>query len=264
MDNNGWSGKPGVPLNPERDGWHWIQHYNDDPITYEWCATYNEWFLGPNEDYGEGWQKAEYVGINYKYLGPCLTPAEVDARVSEVMKWRTAIYDALIEWHDPPRDDETPKAALRRLVHTEILAALDPAVSRLAADLVAQAQRDALEEAAQWHDEQRESSERGLEYSSLVGIPIANATDLRSSAKTHEWCAAAIRALSDTPSGMVLVPLEPTSAMIQACLQAALDFMAKTKTTEVHPRQTYPSPSENARRCWRAMVQAAGKGEGDE
>jgi hypothetical protein len=64
-------------------------------------------------------------------------------------QWRTAIYDALTEWHDPPRDGETPKAALRRLVHTEILAALDPAVSRPAADLVAKARRDALEEAAQ-------------------------------------------------------------------------------------------------------------------
>jgi hypothetical protein len=63
-------------------------------------------------------------------------------------QWRTAIYDALTEWHDPPRDGETPKAALRRLVHTEILAALDPAVSRPAADLVTQAKRDALEEAA--------------------------------------------------------------------------------------------------------------------
>ncbi len=57
---------------------------------------------------------------------------------------------------------------------------------------------------------------------------------------------------------MVLVPREPTPAMIKACLQAALDFMAETKTTEVHPGQTYPSPSENARRCWRAMVKAAG------
>jgi hypothetical protein len=63
--------------------------------------------------------------------------------------------------------------------------------------MIQQAKRDALEEAAQWHDEQRESSERGLEYSSLVGVPIANATDLRSSAKTHEWCAAAIRALGE-------------------------------------------------------------------
>jgi len=57
------------------------------------------------------------------------------------------------------------------------------------------ARRDALEEAARWHDEQRKSNERGLEYSSLVGIPVSNAADLRSSAKTHEWCASTIRAL---------------------------------------------------------------------
>jgi len=63
-------------------------------------------------------------------------------------QWRTAIYDALMEWHDPPRAGETPKAALRRLVHIEILAVLDPAVSRPAADLVAKARRDAMEEAA--------------------------------------------------------------------------------------------------------------------
>lgn len=75
---------------------------------------------------------------------------------------------------------------------------------------------------------------------------------------------AAIRALSDTPPDMVLVPREPTNAMIKACLEAALDFMAETKTTDVHPGQTYPSPGENARRCWRAMVKAARKGEGDE
>jgi hypothetical protein len=96
------------------------------------------------------------------------------------------------------------------------------------------------------------------------GIPHDWQQAWETCAETAENIAAAIRALSDAPSGMVLVPLEPTSAMIQACLQAALDFMAETKTTEVHPGQTYPSASENARRCWRAMVQAAGKGEGDE
>jgi hypothetical protein len=73
---------------------------------------------------------------------------ERDAQANDALKWRTAIYDALMEWHDPPRAGETPKAALRRLVHIEILAVLDPAVSRPAADLVAKARRDALEEAA--------------------------------------------------------------------------------------------------------------------
>ena len=59
-------------------------------------------------------------------------------------------------------------------------------------------------------------------------------------------------------------PEWPIEAMIKSCLQAALDFMAETKTTEVHPGQTYPSPRENARRCWRAMVKAAEKGEAND
>lgn len=62
--------------------------------------------------------------------------------------WRTAIYDALTEWHDPPRDGETPKAALRRLIKYDVNAALDPAVSQAAADLVATARRKGMEAAA--------------------------------------------------------------------------------------------------------------------
>jgi hypothetical protein len=79
-DNNGWTGKPGVPLNPER--------------------------------------------------------------------WRGAINGALTNWLSPIEDHETPADALQRLIRLEVMAALDPAVSRPAADLVAKARRDALEEAA--------------------------------------------------------------------------------------------------------------------
>jgi hypothetical protein len=80
MDNNGWPGKPGVPLNPER--------------------------------------------------------------------WRGAINDALTNWLSPIEDHETPADALQRLIRLEVMAALDPKASQAAADLVAQARRDALEEAA--------------------------------------------------------------------------------------------------------------------
>jgi hypothetical protein len=80
-DNNGWPGKPGVPLNPER--------------------------------------------------------------------WRGAINDALTNWLSPIEDHETPTDALQRLIRLEVMAALDPKVSQSAADLVAKARRDALEEAAQ-------------------------------------------------------------------------------------------------------------------
>jgi hypothetical protein len=59
--------------------------------------------------------------------------------------WHTAVYNALTEWHDPPRDDEAPKDALRRLIQYEITAALDPAVSQSAPDLVATARREGME-----------------------------------------------------------------------------------------------------------------------
>lgn len=58
--------------------------------------------------------------------------------------WRRAVYNALTEWHDPPHNDETPKDALRRLIQYEITAALDPAVSQAAADLVATARREGM------------------------------------------------------------------------------------------------------------------------
>jgi len=61
---------------------------------------------------------------------------------------------------------------------------------------------------------------------------------------------AAIRALSDTPPSMVLVPREPTSAMIQAGGYALQEHAAMTM--------------DAARIAWGAMVKAAGKGEGDE
>jgi hypothetical protein len=150
-NNNGWPDKPGVPLNPERDGWHWLVcPLKHDVFPRFWraageaqnCRWTAKWLYSRND-----WNPKKCT-----YLGPALTPAELESRFSEAMKWRTAIYDALTEWHDPPRDDETPKAALRRLVHTEILAVLDPAVSRPAADLVAKARRDALEEAAEEMD----------------------------------------------------------------------------------------------------------------
>ena len=143
MSDNNWPdpARPGVPLNPGREGWHWVQRADKGFVpspriilwTDDWTSGQFSWdAIGYSDD-------ERKLGRDFRYLGPALTPAEVEARVQ-------------------------------------------------------QARRDALEEAAQWHDEQRESSERGLEYSSLVGIPIANATDLRSSAKTHDWLAEAVLA----------------------------------------------------------------------
>jgi hypothetical protein len=85
MENNGWTGKPGVPLNPERDGWHWVQEPGQDQECALWRAKP---FLGAGRGCWEtkgtedAWEPREVS--NWHYLGPCLTPAEVEARIAEL------------------------------------------------------------------------------------------------------------------------------------------------------------------------------------
>ena len=138
--------------------------------------------------------------------------AEVDARVKDALKWRDAINAALTNWLSPIEDHETPADALQRLIRLEVMAALDPAVSQSAADLVAAARKEwlaelnhdtdalmeaardsALEEAARWHDEQvRVWMEKGREVSALDSQSGLN---LLAKAAEHRKHAAAIRAL---------------------------------------------------------------------
>ena len=70
---------PGVPANPERDGWHWVRHHlsppEDLPLVRYWDAAEHDW--------PEYFEKSEtYVATRYRYLGPCLTPAEVAAQIA--------------------------------------------------------------------------------------------------------------------------------------------------------------------------------------
>lgn len=60
---------------------------------------------------------------------------------------------------------------------------------------------DAIEAAAKYHDEIFKHDSQGIEYSTLVGIPISNLSDLEESCRKAEMDAAAIRALKkgDTP-----------------------------------------------------------------
>ena len=66
--------RPGVPLNPERDGWHWLHHPEDiRPIATPWVAEIHAWSSGAAHS------PQGVVDLGYTYLGPCLTPAEVAA-----------------------------------------------------------------------------------------------------------------------------------------------------------------------------------------
>ena len=108
--------------------------------------------------------------------------------------WRTAIYDAPTEWHDPPRDSETPKDALRRLIQHEIIAALDPSVSQSAADLVATARREGVEDAAtrleelhknhKYNRKTGEGSEHDVGYYRAIAEGVAHI--LRAAAKDRQ------------------------------------------------------------------------------
>jgi len=74
---NNWPdpAKPGVPLNPERDGWHWLHHPEDlRAFPCVWDASIAAWCSG------EAHSPRGIVELRYQYLGPCLTPAEVAAR----------------------------------------------------------------------------------------------------------------------------------------------------------------------------------------
>ena len=72
--NNGWPGKPGVPLNPEKDGWHWVglgfSVRKPTPCPVLWRPRMG--WTSPLQKRGPD----DYI-YPEAYLGPCLTPDEV-------------------------------------------------------------------------------------------------------------------------------------------------------------------------------------------
>jgi len=85
-DNNGWPdpARPGVPLNPERDGWHWLEWM-------DYCGTKPTGIIDQFKWERDGyWDRTTHRSARYwacwRYLGPCLTPAEVDARFKEARR----------------------------------------------------------------------------------------------------------------------------------------------------------------------------------
>ena len=65
--------RPGVPLNPERDGWHFLIDPFGDLFVREWSAGAECWY----EDYSPNKRPTKW-----RYLGPALARAEVAAAVA--------------------------------------------------------------------------------------------------------------------------------------------------------------------------------------
>jgi hypothetical protein len=76
--------KPGVPLNPERDGWHEIGvRYESGtvvPHMIQWFAPkpnrFSGWFIGILGMTSFSKQVPAEGFADFEYRGPCLTPAE--------------------------------------------------------------------------------------------------------------------------------------------------------------------------------------------
>jgi hypothetical protein len=85
MSDNGWPGKPGVPMNPERDGWHWFMC----PLKHD---VFPRFWRAAGEAHNYKWdgkwlnRRNEWSSKYCTYLGPTLTRAEVEARVKEARR----------------------------------------------------------------------------------------------------------------------------------------------------------------------------------
>ena len=117
--NNGWPDKPGVPMNPEKDGSHWI--YSEvGRVPALWNAKTCCWQMIGNDELIEPGELAEW---GWRYLSPCLTPAEVAALQKRADQ--SALGYAR----------EARKADLFKFMHKRDVAALQARIAELEAAL---------------------------------------------------------------------------------------------------------------------------------
>lgn len=66
--------RPGVPMFPERDGWHWIHTGNGSgPRPFYWCSKAQGYFTSP-EVWAHRWK---YTKV-WEYHGPVFTPTQIN------------------------------------------------------------------------------------------------------------------------------------------------------------------------------------------
>lgn len=115
----------GVPENPERDGWHWLRDHEASfctPVEWRhpggWVA--NNIPMLPHE-------VQTFVIDCCEYLGPCLTPAEVQAREAAV--YRAGQEDMRERAAETARCVPIPEDACANEAHGRLSAALHAAIA---------------------------------------------------------------------------------------------------------------------------------------
>jgi hypothetical protein len=106
----GWpdAARPGYPLNPERDGWHWLLWADETtrPCPRLWSASQNGWVVWSTGGIAFPSEAIIYCQI---YIGPCHTPAEVEARIEAARREGAAKErEAIAQMHDIWADRHHP------------------------------------------------------------------------------------------------------------------------------------------------------------
>jgi hypothetical protein len=133
---NGWPdpARPGVPLHPERDGAHWIVR-DGRIVPARWTAGNEAWRPADKCTPFAGYSAHGPTVARWRYLGPCLTPAEVAAALAaQAMATQEQIAQVFA-------DNEMTATA------DEIRALPLPSTSALDA-MLAEAKREGMREAA--------------------------------------------------------------------------------------------------------------------
>jgi hypothetical protein len=140
-DNNGWTDKPGVPLNPAEPGFHWVESCDGTATVVFWRGhggdTHHENGDLKELDLWSGYPM--WIAKEWGYLGPCLTLAEVDARIA------TARKDALEEAARLARHYATI-VPMHGSLKCDIYEAAGQAATEIAASIDALAEKELLSE----------------------------------------------------------------------------------------------------------------------
>jgi hypothetical protein len=72
--------RPGVPLNPERDGWHWLIFSNGERVCCWWHSAANGWNSSDDPSGACDYYLPEQAAQDHVGCEPCLLPSEVAAR----------------------------------------------------------------------------------------------------------------------------------------------------------------------------------------
>jgi hypothetical protein len=81
--NNGWAGRPGVPLNPEKRQWHWVCGHSpaEKPRPELWSRNVAGFFWWSSMMWRE-----DAAALHWRYLRPCFMPDQ-EAELEEALRF---------------------------------------------------------------------------------------------------------------------------------------------------------------------------------